>query len=413
MPRFLNSLRKNFDAWIYTINMSTDTTLDFEALLSPISDDAPSGASLREHPELSRTFYAVREARNMAMEAERALARLALMQQSDFDSEPSGQDEARPVPNWGKVSDMATALLCSHSKDLWAVSWLIEATTRLAGIAGFRDGIKLCRLMSEQFWESVHPRPDEDEGTAHTVAQLSGLDNTLTSALEATSILPNDRQLTWASYQQALDLDQMNPERRAVRLEEGALSMQAFQKAIHDASREELLCTQADLTEATNELKLFAETMDGLCGKDESGYPLGPSTSNMQRTLERLMQTFNTITAGLLVDAVEGESVDGSITGELTDSGSNHPVGGKHAASGNLMQRPVASRDEALQHLLRVADYFRKAEPHSPVSYALEQAVRWGRMPLPDLLKDLVSDQTVLGEVFKRMGIAQPEEPSE
>jgi type VI secretion system protein ImpA len=77
------------------------------------------------------------------------------------------------------------------------------------------------------------------------------------------------------------------------------------------------------------------------------------------------------------------------------------------------MQRPVASRDEALQHLLRVADYFRKAEPHSPVSYALEQAVRWGRMPLPDLLKDLVSDESVLQEVFKRMGITRPDDSSE
>ncbi len=74
------------------------------------------------------------------------------------------------------------------------------------------------------------------------------------------------------------------------------------------------------------------------------------------------------------------------------------------------MQRPVASRDEALQHLLRVADFFRKSEPHSPVSYALEQAVRWGRMPLPDLLKDLVSDDTVLAQVFKRMGIVRPDE---
>lgn len=119
-----------------------------------------------------------------------------------------------------------------------------------------------------------------------------------------------------------------------------------------------------------------------------------------------MSQTFNTFTRGLLVEAVEGESTEGAITGELTEANSHQQ------ASGNLMRRPVASHNEALQHLLRVADYFRKAEPHSPVSYASEQAVRWGRMPLPDLLKDLVSDQTVLGEVFKRMGIAQPEESS-
>ena len=386
--------------------MSTEATLDFDSLLAPIADDAPSGPSLREHPELSRAFYAVREARNMAMEAERALARLALRQNSDFDKQPGGQEESRPVPNWGKVFDMAADLLCHHSKDLWAVSWLIEANIRISGLAGLRDGLRLCRLMSEQFWETIHPRPDEDEGTGHSVAQLAGLDNTLGAVLEAAPILPTDDQITWSSYQQAIDLDKLAPELRDERIQAGAVTTQAFEKAMRDAGRQTLLEVQADLAETMGELKLFAETMHRLCGKDASGIPLCPPTSKLERTLDRLTQTFNTFTRGMLVEAVAGESTEGAIAGELTEASSHQQ------ASGNLMQRPVASRDEALQHLLRVADYFRKAEPHSPVSYALEQAVRWGRMPLPDLLKDLVSDQTVLGEVFKRMGISQPEESS-
>jgi type VI secretion system protein ImpA len=389
--------------------MSTEATLDFEALLAPISDEAPSGPSLREHPELSRTYYSVREARNMAMEAERALARLALMEQSDFDRELGGKEEARPVPNWGKAADMASDLLCQHSKDLWAVSWLIEAATRQAGVAGFRDGIKLCRLMSEKFWDTIHPRPDEEEGYAHTVAQLSGLDNTLSAPLEASPMLLSNDRISWTNYQYALDLDQMDPERRATRIDEGAVSSDEFNKAIRTADRNELLCTQADLSEAIGELKLFSETMDRLCGKDESGYPVGPPTSNLSQTLTRMLQNFNVVTAGLLSTEQAGSQplAGQPQSGELTDTSGNH------APTGNLMQRPVASRDEALQHLLRVADYFRKAEPHSPVSYALEQAVRWGRMPLPDLLKDLVSDESVLHEVFKRMGISRPDDSSE
>lgn len=389
--------------------MSTEAILDFDTLLTPISEEAPSGPSLREHPDLSRTYYSVREARNMAMEAERALARLALMEQSDFEKEPGGKDEARPVPNWGKVADMAVDLLCKHSKDLWAVSWLIEAITRQAGVAGFRDGIKLCRLMSEQFWDTIHPRPDEEEGYAHTVAQLSGLDNTLTTPLESSPMLLSNSKINWTNYQYALDLDQISPERRAARIDEGAITSDEFQKAIRTADREELLCTQADLAEAIDELKLFAETMDRLCGKDDSGYPVGPPTSSLVQTLERMLRNFKQITAGLLnaEEVNPGADPVPAAGGELTDTNGNH------ASTGSLMQRPVASRDEALQHLLRVADYFRKAEPHSPVSYALEQAVRWGRMPLPDLLKDLVSDESVLHEVFKRMGITRPDDSSE
>lgn len=387
--------------------MSQADTLDFDALLKPISDEAPSGASLREHPELSRTYYAVREARNMAMEAEKALARLALLEQRDIDRELGGGEEARPVPNWGKVADMASDLLCQHSKDLWAVSWLIEANTRLAGVPGFRDGIKLARLMSEQFWETIYPRPDEDEGYGHTVAQLSGLDNTLAPALEGSSMLADYDKVTWTNYRVALDLDQLAPEERAARIEEGALSLDGFQQVLRQAGRDALLETQTDLEQAISELKSYAEAMQGLCGKDDSGYPLAPSSTNLERTLERMLQVFHAVTAGLLESPASAEESDAQVVGELT------PASGNHQSTGSLLQRPVASREEALQHLLRVADYFRKAEPHSPVSYALEQAVRWGRMPLPELLKDLVSDDHVLGEVFKRMGIARPEEHSE
>lgn len=409
MLRYSNNSRRNFDAWIYTINMSTPATLDFDALLAPISESAPSGVSLREHPDLSRTYYAVREARNLAMEAERALARLALMEQRDFDSDLSGQEEPRPVPNWAKVADMASDVLCHHSKDLWAMSWLIEAITRLEGIAGFRDGIQLCREMSQKFWETIYPRPDDEEGYGHTVAQLAGLDNTLSPALEAAPMLASDPRITWVNYQNALDLDQMEPERRAERLEAGGLSMSSFQHVIRQADQQELATTHADLTEAIAQLREFSSVMDELCGKDDSGYPLSPPTANLLRTLERQLQIFDSLTAGILgeTEGTAASEVAEVVTGELTDT--VRPTGGE----ANFMQRPVASREEALQHLLRVADYFRKAEPHSPVSYALEQAVRWGRMPLPDLLKDLVSDTSVLAEVFKRMGIATPEESSE
>jgi type VI secretion system protein ImpA len=68
----------------------------------------------------------------------------------------------------------------------------------------------------------------------------------------------------------------------------------------------------------------------------------------------------------------------------------------------------VETRQEAFQTLLGVADYFRRTEPHSPVSYALEQVVRWGRMPLPDLLAELVSDRSTREDIFKRTGIPQP-----
>ena len=40
------------------------------------------------------------------------------------------------------------------------------------------------------------------------------------------------------------------------------------------------------------------------------------------------------------------------------------------------------SRADALHGLAAVAQYFRHTEPHSPLAYLIERAIRWGEMPL-------------------------------
>ncbi len=55
--------------------------------------------------------------------------------------------------------------------------------------------------------------------------------------------------------------------------------------------------------------------------------------------------------------------------------------------------------------MLAVADFFKQTEPHSPVSYALRQAVRWGRMPLPEFLTEVIPDENVRAELFRRVGL--------
>ena len=72
----------------------------------------------------------------------------------------------------------------------------------------------------------------------------------------------------------------------------------------------------------------------------------------------------------------------------------------------------VRTREEAFHALLQVADYFKRTEPHSPVAYALEQAVRWGRMPLPELLTELVPEPSAREQIFKIVGIKLPEQPA-
>ena len=55
--------------------------------------------------------------------------------------------------------------------------------------------------------------------------------------------------------------------------------------------------------------------------------------------------------------------------------------------------------------LMKASEFFRKTEPHSPVSYMLQQTVEFGRMDLPTLLQKLIQDSSVLKNLSERTGI--------
>ena len=90
----------------------------------------------------------------------------------------------------------------------------------------------------------------------------------------------------------------------------------------------------------------------------------------------------------------------------------DRPGVGETAAKGSAAASQEAggvgqarSRDEAFRTLLQAADFFKRTEPHSPVAYLLEQAVRWGRMPLPDLWAELIPEEDYRRQLFKLVGI--------
>ena len=63
------------------------------------------------------------------------------------------------------------------------------------------------------------------------------------------------------------------------------------------------------------------------------------------------------------------------------------------------------NRADALRRLAAVADYFRRTEPHSPVAYLVQRAVRWGEMPLEEWLRDVIPNEDVLARVHETLGL--------
>ena len=65
----------------------------------------------------------------------------------------------------------------------------------------------------------------------------------------------------------------------------------------------------------------------------------------------------------------------------------------------------IADRAHAYRLIEDVARYLAEHEPHSPTPYLLARAVSWGRMPLPELMRDIVSQEGDLGRYMAMLGV--------
>jgi type VI secretion system protein ImpA len=374
--------------------MPSPPTIDFDALLAPISEGQPCGVALKDDPATSATYYEVKDAREAARASERAGANASWGDDGGAHSATAGK------PDWHLVVRLASAALRDKTKDLWIAAWLLEGLVRQHGFAGLRDGFRLVREYCERYFECVHPRPDE-EGFATTVAQLSGLngegaEGALIGAIAAIPITQGTSvgPFTGRDYADAESIARTaDPEVRAKRVAQGAATLEMLEAAARETSREFFTLEREDLLAAIDEFEKMTAVLAEKCGNDAHGYSAAPPSSKI---------------AGALADSLSRVR---SLAGEPPQA--DPPTEGVAAAAGGttmLGGGNISGREDAFQALMKVAEYFRRTEPHSPVSYALEQAVRWGRMPLPDLIRDLVTDESVRREFFRRTGMKMDNE---
>ena len=134
----------------------------------------------------------------------------------------------------------------------------------------------------------------------------------------------------------------------------------------------------------------MAATLDELAGSD------GPSTGRVRAVLEEILEVAQRFAPPEMPGEPEAAAADGSAT----------PA--QHVQA--IVSDKGESREDMLRHLGRIAEFFRRTEPHSPLSYTLDEAVRRGRMSLPDLLEELVPDAGARGQILTQLGIRVPKE---
>lgn len=369
--------------------MSSPSVLDLDSLLTPISGDIPSGEDLRLDASPSSPYYSVKDARTAAKAAERQL----LMGLDD--------EESVARPDWSPIVREAPKLLATRSKDLEISAYLIEALARIEGFPGLRDGFRLVHGLCENFWDTLYPTPDE-EGLFTRVAPITGLngddaEGTLLQPIVEIPITDSaEGVFSTRDYEQANELERLDPEKKERRIKNGAISLQIFERASAGTSPSFYRQLLEDITETEEAFLAMIAWLDEKCGD------AAPPSSGIRNALRKVHETVESISKAILASGAEAAPAEDAAAAGAPQAGA---AGGPAVAAG-----PVANRETALKTLLQVAEFFRRTEPHTPLSYALEQAVRWGRMSLPDLLVELIPDDSARHEMFKRVGIQEPEE---
>lgn len=373
--------------------MPSPDTIDLERLLAAISDGAPAGADIRTDFSPQSPYFALKDAQSRARSEERK------RREAYVDQPETGFQ----VENWEPVAALCEDVLSGQSKDLEVAAWYLEALLRQQGFAGVRDGLRLMRGLVERYWGDLFPRPDED-GLATTVRPLATLNGEEGpgALIWPISNIPITTAQPWGvwQYRQAQSLDGADAQEKEQRVAEGGVTLEMFESAVKNTPIEFFRDLLDDLEQSREELKQLTELLDERCGVDDSGYPVAPSTTTIDEALAEALQTIKAATSGLVLEREPPPEA-------ASESTAAAPAGAAGAAAPISIPTTSAAmtREQAFKSILQLADYFKKNEPHSPVAYLLEKAVRWGKMPLPRLLRELIKDDPILVELYRVMGV--------
>lgn len=371
------------------------STIDIESLIKPINKKQPTGHDLRDDTSIESLYFKAKDARNNARNIER------LATQSE-----DGGDAAK---EWEMVYQTSLDILTNKSKDLEVCAWLTEALLRKQGFSGLHQGFELIKQLIEKYWERLYPLPDED-GLETRIAALAGL-NGINS--EGSLIAPIAQQhITQGSsigpfalwqYQFALELPKINDEKqRQKKINQVGFSLEDIQTAVKESSVDFYQDLKQQLTDCLASFKELHLLLDKKCGKDAPPYSyINSALENFQDHMTYILQDapFSINEASIDVDTPE------HVKNEKQVLASTQVIQKTHHSSNKGITLSVNDRDDALNALNKIADFFAKTEPHSPLSYVIHRTAHWGNLPLPELLEEIIQDDNVRQNVCRLTGI--------
>ena len=306
-----------------------------------------------------------------------------------------------------RVIELAQSALEKETKDLQIAVWFSEALVKEHGFAGLRDSLKMVSGLQDKFWETLFPEIDDDdqEGRANAI---SWMDTQTAFAIKEATITQGDGY-SFFDFEDSKRFDipenietlssadqEIYQKLRAQAETEKKATSDLWRKAKSESRRafyEELsLIVEECWTEYAELNRVIEEKFDrnqapGL-GK------LKKSLEDVQTQVKKLLEEKRLEEPDEIEERIdEEESVE-------NEASSTDKSGIAVSSAGGTIQ----NRKDALRRLSDLAEFFQKTEPHSPVSYLVQRAVKWGNMPLETWLQDVIKDESILSQLRQTLG---------
>lgn len=376
--------------------------MDEQFALAEMMAPLPGGPGVdpRESGPACDLYLTVKDRRGAARLAEREA-----LQSSDPDVDPL-QAGARA---WTEVAADGAELLSEHAKDLQVAAWVCEAWLRTDGLPGLADGFSLLSELVERYWtDGLFPQADED-GDESRIAPLFGLfgrDDTGT-LIQPIKLLPltdapGMHVALWTvETMRAQAVRHDDPEIREQLLERRAERLGGLEDAIATASPAFCATSIDAITHALGELDRLMTAVDERTSFGRFG-------SQVAQPLEAMLAILREL--GPAAAPASMPVPDETVAQPVTDTQPSRAAASAGAAGGNL---PAAAmtRDAALAQVLECAAFFDRTEPQSLVGRGLRDVVRRARLPIEDLLAELIPEAEQRRAFLLRAGIRDETDP--
>lgn len=364
--------------------MASAAQIEIDGLLEPISGDEAAGNAV--------PFNVRRQLDEHRKE---------VLLESFAADDPMRPEQSKNA-DWQAIIDLAQETLKETSKDMLVAARLTEALAKEHGLGGLRDGLTLMRRLIEECWDRVHPSI-EDGDVEVRAAAFNWLDDADRGARFPNSVrrigfIPGDeRKFSRQDWRDVMD-------------GKGSITREAIEAGTNAMSREDAQIVVDDINEAMAEVDKIVEVTT------EKMADLAPGLSEVRSALRDCLQLAEQILQKK-GPAPTDEPMDGDLAASLDDASADEgssidgddlgtePSNGEGPSGGVARPRRANSRAEIYSQLENVSNRLLEIDPHSPISYLVQRAVKLSRLTLPQLLKALIRNNEALDDLNRDLDL--------